>query len=107
MPLFDLFKKPNKKGPEREQDNKAAETSSDNPFASPEMQKKRYEAAMDFLKFFQEKTPLLNGRPHAGTVLSIAARWLGQVCIGQSTNRMLPPAPSFFRKKSTKHIPSC
>lgn len=77
MPLFDLFKKPNKKGSEKEQDNKAAETLSDNPFASPEMQKKRYEAAMDFLKFFQEKTPLLNGRPHAGTVLSVAARLAG------------------------------
>ena len=32
---------------------------------------------MDFLQFFQEKTPLLNGRPHAGTVLSIGARLVG------------------------------
>ena len=32
---------------------------------------------MEFLKLFQEKTPLLNGRPHAGTVLSIAARLAG------------------------------
>lgn len=49
----------------------------DNPLGSPEQQKKRYDAAMDFLQFFQEKTPLLNGRPHAGTVLSIGARLAG------------------------------
>ena len=32
---------------------------------------------MDFLQFFQEKTPLINGRPHAGTVFSIGARLAG------------------------------
>ena len=66
MSLFDFFKKPGKKKP-------AKNTSAD----SPEQQKKRYEAAMDFLQFFQEKTPLLNGKPHAGTVLSVAARLAG------------------------------
>ena len=44
---------------------------------SEAQQKKRYEAAMDFLKAFQERMPLVNGRPHAGTVLSVAARLAG------------------------------
>ena len=66
MPLFDFFKKSNKKEP-----------ANDNPLGSTKQAKNRYEAAMDFLQFFQEKTPLLNGRPHAGTVLSIAARLAG------------------------------
>jgi len=70
MPLFDFFKKSSKK----EQSQKA---SSEDTLRSPEMQKKRYDAAMDFLKFFQDKTPLLNGRPHAGTVMSVAARLAG------------------------------
>ena len=66
MPLFDLFKKSPKKEPAR-----------DDPFGSPEMQKKRYEAAMDFLKVFQERMPLVGGKPHAGTVLAVAARLAG------------------------------
>jgi len=70
MSLFNFFKKSNKKQQE-------AQPATDNPFSSPEQNKKRYEAAMDFLQFFQEKTPLLNGRPHAGTVLSIGARLAG------------------------------
>jgi hypothetical protein len=69
MPLFDFFKKSSKKQP-------GTQTGNDNLF-SPEQNKKRYDAAMDFLQFFQEKTPLLNGRPHAGTVLSIGARLAG------------------------------
>ena len=53
-----------------------------NPFTteamrSPELQKKRYEAAMDFLKAFQERMPLVDGKPHAGTVLAVAARLAG------------------------------
>ena len=70
MPLFDFFKKsPKIEAPQP--------PSSDNPFASPELQKKRYEAAMEFIELFREKTPLLNGRPHAGTVLAAAARLAG------------------------------
>jgi len=41
------------------------------------MQKKRYNAAMEFLKNFQERMPLVGGKPHAGTVLSVAARLAG------------------------------
>ena len=83
MPFLDFFKKSNKKGPAKGAQtgiNKGQEkqrSTNDNPLGSPEQAKKRYEAAMEFLKFFQEKTPLLNGRPHAGTVLSIAARLAG------------------------------
>ena len=49
----------------------------DNPFSSPELQKKRYEASQEFLQFFQERTPLINGGPHAGTVMSVPARLAG------------------------------
>jgi len=73
MPLFDFFKKSDK----NKQQNAAQQSATDNPFSSPEQNKQRYETAMDFLQFFQEKTPLLNGRPHAGTVLSVAARLAG------------------------------
>lgn len=74
MPLFDLFKKSSGK--------EAAQASSKPPQAdpsliSPEMQKKRYEAAMEFLKSFQERMPLVGGKPHAGTVLAVAARLAG------------------------------
>jgi hypothetical protein len=41
------------------------------------MQKKRYDAALEFLKSFQERMPLVGGKPHAGTVLSVAARLAG------------------------------
>jgi hypothetical protein len=70
MPLFDFFKKSSKKEAPKP-------SSSDNPFASPELQKKRYEAAMEFVELFRDKTPLLHGRPHAGTVMSAAARLAG------------------------------
>lgn len=49
----------------------------DDSFGSPEMQKKRYDAAMEFMEIFQERIPLVGGKPHAGTVLSVAARLAG------------------------------
>jgi hypothetical protein len=66
MPLSDLFKKSPKKDPDK-----------NNPLGTPEMQKKRYDAAMEFVKELQEKLPLVRGKPHAGSVLSIAARIAG------------------------------
>jgi hypothetical protein len=66
MPLFDLFKKSSKQEPAHE-----------NPLGSPEMQKKRYDAALEFLTNFQERMPLVGGKPHAGTVLAVAARLAG------------------------------
>jgi hypothetical protein len=70
MPFFDLFKKSPKKEP-------GGPTSRDASLFSPEMQKKRHDAAMEFIALFQEKTPLLHGRPHAGTVLAVPARLAG------------------------------
>ncbi len=66
MPLSDLFKKSPKKEPDK-----------NNFLGTPEMQKKRYDAAMEFVKIFQERIPLLSGKPHAGTVLAVAARLAG------------------------------
>lgn len=71
MPLFDFFKKPTKK----EETSQSPEIDKD--LMSPEMQKKRYEAAMEFVKELQEKIPLVGGKPHAGTVLAIASRLAG------------------------------
>lgn len=71
MPLFDFFKKPSKK----EEPSQPQQVDKD--LMSPEMQQKRYEAAMEFVKELQEKMPLVGGRPHAGTVLAIAARLAG------------------------------
>ena len=70
MPLSNLFKRSPKKKPV----NQSKET---DDFLSPAMQKKRYDAAMEFVQLFQEKAPLVGGKPHAGTVLSIAARLAG------------------------------
>lgn len=67
MPLFDLFEKSPKKEP----------ATRDESLFSPEMQKKRHDAAMEFITLFQEKTPLLHGRPHAGTVLAVPSRLAG------------------------------
>jgi len=77
MSFFDLIKKQPKKEPEKTTASKAAKPSSDETFMSPEMQKKRHDAAMEFLKAFQERMPLVGGKPHAGTVLAVAARLAG------------------------------
>jgi hypothetical protein len=68
MPLSDLFKK----SPKKESAKPSA--TDDSPF-SPEMQKKRYEAALDFVKVLQQRFSGENA--HAGTVLSTAARLAG------------------------------
>lgn len=70
MPLFDFLKKPSKQGSAKKSDD-------DNPSLTPEQQKKRYDAAQEFLNVFQERIPLLGGKPHAGTVISVAARLAG------------------------------
>ena len=77
MPLFDLFKKSPKKESAQTPQSRAAKPSTDESFLSPEMQKKRYDAAMEFVKNFQERMPLVDGKPHAGTVLSAVARLAG------------------------------
>jgi hypothetical protein len=75
MSLFDRFKKSTKKEPA--QSTPKETNKPDDSFFSPEMQKKRYDAALEFLKYFQERIPLVGGKPHAGTVLSVAARLAG------------------------------
>lgn len=78
MPLSDLFKKSPKKEPAQATQKEPVKTPmADNPLSSPEMQKKRYEAAMEFVTIFRERVPLVDGKPHAGTVLSVAARLAG------------------------------
>ena len=68
MPLSDLFKK----SPQKES---ARPTKADDSLFSPELQKKRYEAAVDFVKVLQQRFSGENA--HAGTVLAIAARLAG------------------------------
>jgi hypothetical protein len=75
MPLFDLFKKSPKK--ESMEPPQKETTKLDASLLAPEMQKKRYDAALEFSKYFQEKIPLLGGKPHAGTVLAVVARLAG------------------------------
>jgi len=70
MPLSDLFKKSPKNEPSKQ-------STVDPSLLSPEMQKKRHAAAMEFVTAFQEKIPLVGGKPHAGTVLAVAARLAG------------------------------
>ena len=78
MPLSDLFKKSTKKEPPQAHPKGSVMTSArDESLMSPEMQKKRYDAALEFLKLFQQKIPLVGGKPHAGTVLAVAARLAG------------------------------
>jgi hypothetical protein len=78
MPLFDFLKKSNKKDPSKNGTTGNAEKSDQEKlFLSPERQKKRYEAAMEFLKVFQERVPLVDGKPHPGTVMSVPARLAG------------------------------
>ncbi|HSL42246.1 MAG TPA: hypothetical protein VK897_02365 [Anaerolineales bacterium] len=78
MPLFDLFKKSPKKEPvQTPPRGSITPPARGESLMSPEMQKKRYDAAMDFVQALQEKTPLMGGRPHAGTVLAVAARLAG------------------------------
>ncbi len=77
MPLSDLFKRPSKKEPDKAPQNQPAKPPADASLISPEMQKKRHEAALEFLKNFQERMPLVDGKPHAGTVLAVAARLAG------------------------------
>src|ERR1051325_7758799 len=77
MPFSDLFRKQPKKEPAPDQLNRAIKPSTDPTFLSPEMQKKRHAAALEFLTAFQEKIPLVDGKPHAGTALAVGARLAG------------------------------
>lgn len=92
MPFSDLFKKSPKKEPEQTVARLAAKPSTDPSFLSAETQKKRYEAAMEFIEIFQERIPLVGGKPHAGTVLAVAAR-LGGSSLYRALNDKKEIAP--------------
>lgn len=77
MPLSDLFRKKPKNESTQPSPKNPAAPAKDASFLSPEMQKKRYEAAMEFVAALQERTPLLRGKPHAGTVLAVTSRLAG------------------------------
>ena len=70
MPLFDFFKK-------KPQQKSVKASQKDSSIFTSEMQKKHYDMAMEFIDNFQERMPLINGKPHAGTVLAVAARLAG------------------------------
>lgn len=94
MPLSDFFKKSPKKEP-----------ASDNPFASPEMQKKRADAAMEFLQYFQENTPLVDGKPHAGTVLSVAGRLAGTSLFRSIHKKTFDPGTVVLSEEANQEYP--
>ena len=78
MQLSSLFRKSPKKEPALAPQKEPTESPrSDNSLFSSEMHKKCYDAAVEFVKVFQEKMPLVDGKPHTGTVLSAAARLAG------------------------------
>src|SRR5688572_22396317 len=81
MLLSNLFKKSPKKAPVK-----------DNPFGPPELQKRRYNAAMEFLRVIEVNFPPSNGKAHAGTILSAAA-WLAGTSLYRSLNYKQDPAP--------------
>ncbi|MGE5463740.1 MAG: hypothetical protein ACM3PS_10315 [Syntrophothermus sp.] len=81
MPLSDLFKRTPKKEPVKE-----------DPFGSPEMQKKRYDAAVEFLGVLQQAFLPPNGSGHAGTTLSVAA-WMAGTSLYRSLNYKDNPPP--------------
>ena len=53
------------------------EPGADDSLFSPEMQNKRYEAALEFVKVLQERFLDPHGAAHAGTILATAARLAG------------------------------
>ncbi|RPJ25165.1 MAG: hypothetical protein EHM33_15485 [Chloroflexi bacterium] len=81
MSLFNLFKKSPKREPAR-----------DDPFGSPELQKRRHAAAMEFLSILQANFFSPDGKVHAGTALAAAA-WLAGTSLYRSLNYKHEPAP--------------
>lgn len=104
MSLFNLFKK----SPQKDSDNKnnnATTPSADSLLFSPEMQKKRYDAATEFLKIFQGRMPLVNGKPHAGTVLSISARLAGTSLFRAINKKEFPAGNVILSEEANQAYP--
>ena len=81
MPSSDVFEK-----------EPPSERAANDPFGSVEMQRKRYDAALEFSNFLQERLPTPEGKVHAGTVLSVAA-WLTGTSLYRSMQYRHDPAP--------------
>lgn len=77
MPLSDLFRKKPRNEPAQPSPKNPVTPAKDDSFLSPEMQKKRYDAAMEFAEALQQRMPLVGGKPHAGTLLAITGRLAG------------------------------
>ena len=99
MPFSDLFKKSPKK-------ETATPATNDKDLFSPEIQKKRYDAAIEFLESFQQRMPLAGGKPHPGTVLSIAGR-LGGTSLSRSLypDKDLPPGVAVLSEEVNEAWP--
>jgi hypothetical protein len=107
MPVFDFFKKSNKKeSPKSITIGGAEKSAKDNPLFSPELQKKRYDAAMEFMKIFQEKIPLVDGKPHPGTVLSVAARLAGTSLYRSINKKDVAPGVVVLSEEVNQAYPS-
>lgn len=77
----------------------------ENPIGSPEMQKKRYDAAMEFLNSFQERMPLVGGKPHAGTVLAVAGRLAGTSLFRSINKQDIDPGTVVLSEEVNKAYP--
>jgi hypothetical protein len=99
MSFSDLFKKSPKK-------DTAASAANDKDVFSPEMQKKRYDAAIEFLENFQQRMPLVGGKPHPGTVLSVVGR-LGGTSLYRSLypDKNLPPGVAVLSEEVNEAWP--
>lgn len=98
MPLSDLFKKSPKKKPA----NQPAKADNSQ---LPDIQKKQYDAALEFLQAFQQKLPLVDGKPHAGTVLSAAARLAGTSLFRSIHTKEITPGTVVLSEEANVEYP--
>lgn len=68
------------------------EPADNDPFGSVELQRKRYDAALEFATLLQETLSAPEGKVHAGTVLSVAA-WLTGTSLYRSMRYKIQPEP--------------
>ena len=68
-------------------------------------QKKRYDAALEFLEAFQTRMPLRHGRPHPGTALSVAARLAGTSLFRAINQREVGPDVVVLSEEVNKAYP--
>jgi hypothetical protein len=80
MPPSELFKRSPKKEPHQGPHNGSSSPSrEDESLLSPEMQKKRYDTALEVVALLQKQCTVSKGSAHAGPILSIAAHLAGMV----------------------------